>query len=263
MEEVKKQIDKNIEELTIESKKRPEEEIEIFQKATKNLDLDRQLLISERQKVETEIKKLSELKEDLNNFKTESQKKQEKKSIEVKSQGSELVLEWLNRLELSQYYQKFIDAGYETLEICSLIEESELIAMDINKLGHRKALLNACTQLKEKISPGKSQPTIDEKRKEPKYTIEPPIFNPEERNTTVTTTSTATHQQPMTTDTTTHSHPLANISKPDLLPSLPQRFDRERPVPASHAKTVGGNKTGKSSTNSSSLNQSDSKKKFS
>jgi len=175
------------------------------------------------------------------------------------------VLEWLNRLEFSQYYQKFIDAGYETLEICSLIEESELIAMDIIKPGHRKALLNACTQLKEKISPGKPQPT-DEKRKDPKYnTIEPPILIPEERNTTITTTSTSTHLQSMNTDTT-HSHPLANLSKPDLIPSQSnssQNLERKHSVPERNVKTVGGNITGRSKTsNSSSLksNQSDPKK---
>jgi len=79
MEELKKHIDRNVEELIVESKKRPEDEIEMFNKATKNLDTERQLLNNERQKLESEFKKLSDLKEDINNLKVETQKKLEKK----------------------------------------------------------------------------------------------------------------------------------------------------------------------------------------
>jgi len=71
----------------------------------------------------------------------------EKKAQKV--QGRQAVADWLNEHNLGQYYQKFVDCGYESLEVCALVDDTELVAMDIGKPGHRKALLQACQQLKE------------------------------------------------------------------------------------------------------------------
>jgi len=81
-----------------------------------------------------------------------------------KVQGRQAVADWLNEHNLGQYYQKFVDCGYESLEVCALIDDTELVAMDIGKPGHRKALLQACQQLKENAALGKTV-GIDEKNK--------------------------------------------------------------------------------------------------
>jgi len=121
-------------------------------------------------------------------------------------------LEWLNRLELGFYYQKFIDNGYDTLDICSLIEESDLIEMEISKMGHKKSLLSACALLKDKKLPTKL--SNDDKQKN----TEAP---PEEH-----TLSPSSH--PATTDTSL-PHPILNSPKPE--PPTTSQKTSERTLP--------------------------------
>jgi len=224
MEQLKKQIEKNVEDLSIESKKRPENEMEMYNRATQNLDTERQLLSSERQKLEQEFKKLSDLKEEINNLKIETQKKIEKRNIETISAGAELVLEWLNKLELGFYYQKFIDYGYDTLDICSLIEEPELIEMEITKIGHRKSLLNACSQLKERKSPLSISNDTDPQKNNPETSIE-------DKNIV----------QSNSTDNS--SHPLLNSPK-----ELSQKLEREKSLPRTTKLPDSGKPQGNVST---------------
>jgi len=119
------------------------------------LELEREKLDNERKQMEA--KKVMEADQ-----KSKQEPEPEKKVQKV--QGRQAVADWLNEHNLGQYYQKFVDCGYESLEVCALIDDTELVAMDIGKPGHRKALLQACQQLKENAALGKTV-GIDEKKK--------------------------------------------------------------------------------------------------
>ncbi|XP_053291105.1 SAM and SH3 domain-containing protein 1 isoform X1 [Pleuronectes platessa] len=65
------------------------------------------------------------------------------------SQGPNLVLEWLSKLDLSQYVEAFIDNGYDDLEVCKQIGEPDLDAIGVRIEYHRHRLLTAVERLKE------------------------------------------------------------------------------------------------------------------
>ncbi|XP_053191793.1 SAM and SH3 domain-containing protein 1 isoform X1 [Scomber japonicus] len=65
------------------------------------------------------------------------------------SQGLDLVLDWLSKLNLSQYVESFIDNGYDDLEVCKQIGEPDLDAIGVRVQYHRHRLLTAVQQLKE------------------------------------------------------------------------------------------------------------------
>jgi len=215
VEEARKQLEKSYEELMIEAKKRPEAEAEMFKRLTRKLDAERKLLATERQKMESERMKLVESdekrkrKEEKRSLEWEREKldndrKQlgEKNRAEIdmfkvendaenkaqkaqKAQGRQGVAEWLAQNGLSEYYQKFIDCGYESLEVCALIDDNELVAIDIAKPGHRKALINACQLLRENVSVTSRMGVKDDRNKKwkedewPKKVVEKE--NPEEK----------------------------------------------------------------------------------
>jgi len=104
-----------------------------------------------REKLEYDRKQLEEEKNRTEGENLKSKKENDSEKKVQKLQGRQAVDEWLSQHDLSQYYQKFIDCGYESLEVCALIDDTELVAMDIGKLGHRKALIQACHQLREML----------------------------------------------------------------------------------------------------------------
>ncbi|CAJ1073330.1 SAM and SH3 domain-containing protein 1 isoform X1 [Xyrichtys novacula] len=80
------------------------------------------------------------------------------------SQGANLVLEWLSKLNLAQYVESFIDNGYDDLEVCKQIGEPDLDAIGVHIEYHRHRLLAAVKTLKD-----------EDRRKTPSYyfTLEP------------------------------------------------------------------------------------------
>jgi len=126
---------------------------------------------------------------------------------------------------LSQYYQKFIDCGYESLEVCALIDDTELVAMDIGKAGHRKALIQACHQLKENIGAVSSKTAgKDDNRKwkeqgewlkkveEKEIKKEEKIVENDERHPTISEKKEVTTSTPILTQKQHHT-PLTTTSK--------------------------------------------------
>lgn len=65
------------------------------------------------------------------------------------SQGPNLVLEWLSKLNLAQYVESFIDNGYDDLEVCKQIGEPDLDAIGVHIEYHRHRLLAAVQKLKD------------------------------------------------------------------------------------------------------------------
>ncbi|XP_059209046.1 SAM and SH3 domain-containing protein 1 [Centropristis striata] len=65
------------------------------------------------------------------------------------SQGPNLVLEWLSKLNLAQYVEAFIDNGYDDLEVCKQIGEPDLDAIGVQIQYHRHRLLTAVHNLKD------------------------------------------------------------------------------------------------------------------
>lgn len=59
------------------------------------------------------------------------------------------VPEWLTLLEMDQYIDSFIQNGFDTLDICTEIEQEDLTF--ISKAGHRKHILLAAKQLSKLI----------------------------------------------------------------------------------------------------------------
>jgi len=54
-----------MEHLISESNKKPQDEIDMYQRVTKKIDTEYQLIFDERQKLQEELKKLTEIKEEL------------------------------------------------------------------------------------------------------------------------------------------------------------------------------------------------------
>ncbi|XP_077587453.1 SAM and SH3 domain-containing protein 1-like isoform X2 [Stigmatopora nigra] len=65
------------------------------------------------------------------------------------SQGPNLVLDWLSRLDLTQYVEAFLDNGYDDLEVCKKIGEPDLDAIGVCVEHHRHRLLDAVRQLRD------------------------------------------------------------------------------------------------------------------
>ncbi|XP_054593711.1 caskin-1 [Nothobranchius furzeri] len=57
--------------------------------------------------------------------------------------------EWLSHLGLSQYYQVFVQNGYENIEFVSDISLEDLQEIGITKLGHQKKLMLGVARLRE------------------------------------------------------------------------------------------------------------------
>ncbi|XP_077477888.1 SAM and SH3 domain-containing protein 1-like isoform X2 [Stigmatopora argus] len=65
------------------------------------------------------------------------------------SQGPNLVLDWLSRLDLTQYVEAFLDNGYDDLEVCKKIGGPDLDAIGVCVEYHRHRLLDAVRQLRD------------------------------------------------------------------------------------------------------------------
>ncbi|KAK5858041.1 hypothetical protein PBY51_011239 [Eleginops maclovinus] len=65
------------------------------------------------------------------------------------SQGTNLVLEWLSKLNLAQYLEAFIDNGYDDLEVCKQIGAPDLDAIGVQIQYHRHQLLTAVYRLRD------------------------------------------------------------------------------------------------------------------
>lgn len=61
-----------------------------------------------------------------------------------------IVCEWLKYLDLVQYYESFVDNGYDDLEMCKQIGEEDLDAIGVKKPAHRQAIRDAVRTLLEK-----------------------------------------------------------------------------------------------------------------
>lgn len=61
-----------------------------------------------------------------------------------------IVWEWLKYLDLEQYYDSFVDNGYDDLEMCKQIGEEDLDAIGVTKACHRQSIRQAVRTLLEK-----------------------------------------------------------------------------------------------------------------
>eukprot|EP01125_Pyxidicula_operculata_P004495 TRINITY_DN1700_c1_g1_i2.p1 TRINITY_DN1700_c1_g1~~TRINITY_DN1700_c1_g1_i2.p1 ORF type:complete len:451 (+),score=102.23 TRINITY_DN1700_c1_g1_i2:29-1381(+) len=169
---LREEFEKSYETLMVEAKQRPQAEAEMFQRLTKRLEQELQLISMERQKLEEsrrKEKRTNSLKQvpEVNSCDpvvlTDSGNKQpttssttttttttmtNKNPVFVNIDGKQAVAQWLESNGLSELFDKFILCGYESMEIVSLIDESDLDAMDIVKQGHRKSLQQALQKLK-------------------------------------------------------------------------------------------------------------------
>lgn len=71
-------------------------------------------------------------------------------SISHKMSDQNIVREWLKYLDLEQYYDSFVDNGYDDLEMCKQIGEDDLDAIGVTKPAHRQAVRDAVRTLLEK-----------------------------------------------------------------------------------------------------------------
>ncbi|XP_048457095.1 SAM and SH3 domain-containing protein 1a isoform X2 [Rhincodon typus] len=68
--------------------------------------------------------------------------------------ATNIVLEWLKSLKLSQYGESFMDNGYDDLEVCKQIGEPDLDAIGVEVPGHRKLIKAAVARLREEEEAG-------------------------------------------------------------------------------------------------------------
>ncbi|XP_041062606.1 sterile alpha motif domain-containing protein 5-like [Carcharodon carcharias] len=68
--------------------------------------------------------------------------------------GTNIVLEWLKSLKLSQYTESFMDNGYDDLEVCKQIGEPDLDAIGVEVPRHRKLIKAAVARLCEEEETG-------------------------------------------------------------------------------------------------------------
>ncbi|XP_043552401.1 SAM and SH3 domain-containing protein 1a isoform X2 [Chiloscyllium plagiosum] len=68
--------------------------------------------------------------------------------------ATNIVLEWLKSLKLSQYGESFMDNGYDDLEVCKQIGEPDLDAIGVEVPGHRKLIKAAVARLREEGETG-------------------------------------------------------------------------------------------------------------
>ncbi|GFS69006.1 sterile alpha motif domain-containing protein 5 [Nephila pilipes] len=61
-----------------------------------------------------------------------------------------IVREWLKYLDLEQYYESFVDNGYDDLEMCKQIGEPDLDAIGVQTPKHRQLIRQAVRTLLEK-----------------------------------------------------------------------------------------------------------------
>ena len=63
------------------------------------------------------------------------------------------IAEWLaNIVRLPQYYEMFMDQGFDDFEIIADITLNDLKEMGIDKIGHRKQILKYATKLKKSVN---------------------------------------------------------------------------------------------------------------
>ena len=58
--------------------------------------------------------------------------------------SSTAVKDWLRFLELEDFYESFIDNGYDDLETVKLIERDDLVAIGVKNLDQQNYLLKRC-----------------------------------------------------------------------------------------------------------------------
>ena len=63
--------------------------------------------------------------------------------------SGQIVEEWLRSLGLIQYYQAFVDNGYDDLEVCKQIGDPDLDAIGVDVSSHRDTVLQAVATLRE------------------------------------------------------------------------------------------------------------------
>ncbi|XP_032882017.1 SAM and SH3 domain-containing protein 1 isoform X3 [Amblyraja radiata] len=68
--------------------------------------------------------------------------------------GTNIVLEWLKSLKLTQYGESFLDNGYDDLEVCKQIGEPDLDAIGVVSPGHRRLIKAAVARLREEEETG-------------------------------------------------------------------------------------------------------------
>ncbi|KFM58412.1 Sterile alpha motif domain-containing protein 5, partial [Stegodyphus mimosarum] len=61
-----------------------------------------------------------------------------------------IVREWLKYLDLEQYYESFVDNGYDDLEMCKQIGDPDLDAIGVQQPKHRQLIRQAVRTLLEK-----------------------------------------------------------------------------------------------------------------
>src|SRR3990167_5613750 len=65
---------------------------------------------------------------------------------------SEEIIEWAKKYKIDQFLEKFVEAGFDTVEVIREMEESDLNWMDITAPGQRKKILLAVKNLPGEIS---------------------------------------------------------------------------------------------------------------
>jgi len=60
------------------------------------------------------------------------------------------VTDWLKSFNFASYATRFMENGYDTLFVCSHLDENDLDLLQITRPGHRKALLLKSKELDEK-----------------------------------------------------------------------------------------------------------------
>ena len=92
------------------------------------------------------------------------------------------VAAWLDKLGLAEYTEKFLTAGYSSLQQCVLLSKAELTAIGIGKVGHVNRLFRDLERLKtdgelESPSPPRSSSSSPQPPPVVK-TVTPPVVPP-------------------------------------------------------------------------------------
>jgi len=173
LEILREEMNNTYQKLLDESRRRPEEEIQMFKRLTRQLEDERKNFQQERQRIEEERKKFED-------FDYKLKKEQERKALEkereklerdkkkIKKMKSEskpsnrdlqlnALKNWLTGIGLEMYYTTFEASGYDTLDLIMMLNETDLDVMDIKTPGHRKSLLSSALLLRSKNPSAKTE----------------------------------------------------------------------------------------------------------
>ncbi len=61
--------------------------------------------------------------------------------------------EWLSEIGFSQYLEKFLAAGYDTLRVCQELTTEDLDMIGVTLPGHKKSIILASKELRDGSGP--------------------------------------------------------------------------------------------------------------